>query len=310
VEVLLSHDDGVTWARTPASPPEEFVGFTVDFAPGDGRTLYLSGFFDEEGHPGSLLRTKDAGAHWERLPIPGTDDARIPYIAGIPSNDPKTIFIRVDGYPMDSLLVTRDEGAHFTSSFESKASLFAFAISPDGQQAVVGGDRDGLWRTSLTNLTWEEGARINAWCARWDSGGLMACGNPLGDTFTLGRSEDQGKTFQPLLQFADISGPRTCPESSPVSKVCPGAWPALAPALGASLPDAGTKPQPIDAGETPAVDGGGPTATQAPTTASCRLPQRHPVGSALPVGLGLLAAFFARRQGRRSARPVQRHHEP
>src|SRR6185436_19824708 len=116
------------------------LALTVDTAPSDPSRVYVSGRFGEPTYAGAIERSSDRGRTWERLEVPGSDDTHLAYIGAVDPHNPDVIYVRLDGDPIDSLLVSSNAGQTFTPVFQSKGELLGFALSPDGATVLVGGD--------------------------------------------------------------------------------------------------------------------------------------------------------------------------
>jgi hypothetical protein len=80
------------------------------------------------------------------------------------------------------------------------------------------------------------------------------------DGYAVGRSLDQGATWEGLFQFEQLTGPKNCGN---LASVCDGPWQTLRRTLGLSLPDGGTDAgtdagteATVDAGTEAGIDGG------------------------------------------------------
>jgi MYXO-CTERM domain-containing protein len=239
--VFRSLDGAQSFAELPAPLPDDLLALTLDAAPSDPATIYVSGRFGAPDYQAALIRSLDSGESWERLDIAGVKD-RLPYIAAIAPDDPQTVYLRLDDQPGDALLVSHDGGAQWTTLFQGKGALLAFALSPDGSELVVGGDKDGVQHSKTAAPAFTQVASIKARCATWAKDGLYVCADPLLDGFALGFSTDGGKTLAPAMQLTAACGALACPAASSVGAHCPGAWAAVAAKIDAKscAPDAGT----------------------------------------------------------------------
>jgi hypothetical protein len=71
-------------------------------------------------------------------------------------------------------------------------------------------------------------------CLRWsESGALYACGSEPSDPFSLGVSDDHGRSFRPLYKLADTC-PAECAEESQFARTCQAAWTPLRPLIKAT----------------------------------------------------------------------------
>jgi photosystem II stability/assembly factor-like uncharacterized protein len=248
-------DDAQTWIQAGVDLPAGFVGLTVDTAPSDAQRVYVSGLSGAPDTVGVLERSDDGGATWQELPIPGSDGARLPYIAAVAPGDPDTVFVRVNGGSGDELVVTKDGGATWATVFQSQGSLLGFALSPDGATVAVGGEDDGLWTAPASTLAFTRASTIGVGCLAWAAAGLFVCGDELADAFTVGVSRDQGATFKPFLSVSQLCGPLSCAAGSDTAAVCPALWSMTRATLGGTTCTAN-------------ADGGSPSASSASSTPS------------------------------------------
>lgn len=91
-DVWRSTDDGATWQ--PARAREVFPwhyprGITVK--PDDPRTVFLTLGDSTPGRVGTVMRSRDAGATWESLGLPGQPNSAI-WTVSIPAAAPDTVF--------------------------------------------------------------------------------------------------------------------------------------------------------------------------------------------------------------------------
>jgi uncharacterized protein RhaS with RHS repeats len=70
-----SRDDGETWVLEPIDSPWQYSRAIV-LAP-DGQSLFLTNGNGPPGSTGRLLRSRDAGLHWEEILLPGTLNSTI-----------------------------------------------------------------------------------------------------------------------------------------------------------------------------------------------------------------------------------------
>jgi photosystem II stability/assembly factor-like uncharacterized protein len=237
-QVFESADDGATWTQAGVDLPGDVVGVTLDAAPSDPSILYLTGRTDMPAYTGVIERSYDRGGSWEELPIPGADGTHSPYLGAVDPLDPALIYVRLDGDPVDSLLASRDGGETWETAFVGEGSLLGFAISPDGARVLVGGPTDGIWGADRDTLEFEKISSVGPKCLTWVEGGLFACGDQFKDSFTVGVSQDEGKTFTSLMLLADVCGPLACPGDSGLTMQCEAEWGPLEEVLAAGQCDA------------------------------------------------------------------------
>jgi hypothetical protein len=192
-------------------------------APGDPDVIYVSGM-PTSGSGGVLLRSNDHGKSFESHPIPDSVGVQWPYIGAVDAEDPSKVFVRLSDVP-GRLKVTTDGGETFTEPLKLDYELQGFALSPDGRSVFVSSPARGTFRADSSELVFEQLACSGVSCLKWNGDVLYACGDQTIDGYTVGRSLDQGRSYERLLNFECITPYADCPASSPVSKICPPLWP-------------------------------------------------------------------------------------
>ena len=165
-------DHGHTWAQAGVSLPSQFLGLTVDTAPSNPQRVYLSGRNGPPDYPGVLERSDDRGATWQMLPIPGADSTHLPYIGAVDPQNPDVLYVRLDSDPADTLLVSKDGGATWTTAYPAMGKLTGFALSPDGATVAIGGSFDGVLTAPSSTLAFTKASSVGALCLTWGASGL------------------------------------------------------------------------------------------------------------------------------------------
>lgn len=223
-------DNADTWTQQGVALPDDFLALTCDAAPSDPNTLYLSGFHivDAATYEGAIAKSVDGGATWQMMIIPGSDNESGPYLGAIDPVDANRIYVRlatkveVGG----KLLVSSDGGVAWSTIFEGKGKLLGFALSPDGTKVAVGGDMDGVWIAERDAYVFEQHATIKNRCLTWTPDALYACGWEFTDGFTIGRSTDEGRTFEAIHHLQCLDGPDpVCESGTSVADECISRWP-------------------------------------------------------------------------------------
>lgn len=258
VVIAASNDGGGTWAQLGAALPKDFNSETLEIAPSRAQRIYLSGTAGEP-RAGVLFASDDDGATWERLSF-DLKGGLAPYLAAVDPKDPQVVYLRLDGNAAngqgDSLWVSRDGAKTWTVLGETKGDMLGFALSPDGSKIAFGGPSDGIWLTSTTSPAPAKVSTVGARCLGWSAAGLYACGNEYPDGFTVGLSNDDGKTFKALNHLPVLS-PLACPSTTTTGELCGKEWPKVQATIGTEddagpIGDAGPAPQP----QPPSDDGG------------------------------------------------------
>jgi MYXO-CTERM domain-containing protein len=276
--LFLTEDGGASFNALPAALPGALRALTVDLAASDPAAMYVSGVLEGAAPQGVVLRSMDAGGSFIALPLPGSDAEHGPYIGAVDPTDSARLYVRLEGAP-GRLLHSADGGATWEKIFEGEGALLGFSLSPDGSKLVVGGEKDGVWRSPVPAWAFEQVSFLRARCLRWAPAGIYACAEPVLDGFAVGLSTTEGATFAPLERSDDLCGPLECPTGSTVSASCKSRWPALRETLGAASCDA-PPPPPPPPDDTPPEDPGG---------CACRVAPEGRGSAAALLALGLVA---------------------
>jgi MYXO-CTERM domain-containing protein len=234
------------------------AAYTVDIDPVRPDRLYVSAITDNVGQ---LLRSDDRGVTWRSFPIASSDTNQPPYIAAIDPRDPERIYVRTDAWvPLDgdlaandALLFSSDGGASWAEIFRNRAKLFAFALSPDGSEIMIGfGDPAlgagtsvsgalGVFRSRTDAFRFEHALHASAGCLTWTAEGVYVCGSQLADGFELaffpGADLSLGTRCATVLRLGDVEGPLDCPTGTR-GTTCSATWPGTCALFGAC--DGGT----------------------------------------------------------------------
>ena len=115
-----------------------------------------------------------------------------------------------------------------------------------GDGAIYAGTMDGKLyvrpgsATDATAFTSHDAPHLRCLGQRPGTTRIYACADMTLDGFSLGSSDDNGATFQPVMSFTQLLGPLTCP---PVQTNCQAHWERIQGVLGigpgTGPPDAG-----------------------------------------------------------------------
>ncbi len=222
-QLWQSIDDAKTWQPLgqPLAPDTQAVSLAVA---SDELFVATAGPAGAE-----LLRSTDDAVSWQRTPITPELGAT-PRLVGALAGSVYAIvdFAQADGITTsgDRALVSRDHGATFTTLLAAAGDLSAWSLSSDGEQLVVGGHTDGIYSlasaaqappdASMSRLS-TSSVHVLAW---GPDGRLYAAGHEASDGFSVGVSDDGGRTFSPLFALCQVTGPLACPADSTVGTLC------------------------------------------------------------------------------------------
>ena len=243
----------------------------------------------------SIARSYDSGATWQPL-FEGDDEFNGLIARGLIAVDTvneSRVYLRL----VNSLAgreyfgIYDDDPAQETGSlrvvFDMPARMTAFLRRPDGTLIVGAANGTSFISTDegVTFAPWPNAPHLRALGER--NGILYAVADNYVDGYAVGRSLDQGVTWEGLFRFQQITGPKSC---GGLASICAGPWERLRQTLGIPVPDAGTPDAGTDAGTDAPVDAGsGPP----PARGGCA---EGPAGegSSWPFSAMIVAIFAAR----------------
>jgi hypothetical protein len=191
----------------------------------------VSGSDAAEARVGLVLRSEDGGATFSaaRHALPaGTGSL---WISAVHPTEPDRLWLRVSargdslGLLPARLYTSADEGESMQMLAETNKGMFGFALSPDGARLAYGGPNDGLFVGNADGSGgFEKRSSLGVRCLRWlPSGTLYACGSEPADPFSVGVSDDEGASFQPLFRLSDTC-PASCASGTSFAASCEQAW--------------------------------------------------------------------------------------
>jgi photosystem II stability/assembly factor-like uncharacterized protein len=223
----LSTDGGLNVTTAQSFPEgERFV--RVVPAPSDPNTIYLGGYRGKV--PLILGVSTDGGQHFaiDDNASEGMADAnQVVDLLAVSPADPKTVYFLATSQTGDQLWKSTDKGKAPVKilTLGEEGELYGFTFGADDSTLYVG-SRDPLMTAGKppaylyfshdAGKTWDrrpstdKGPRFR--CLRYRDGKLFACGGDQnnGDSFLLGSSTDEGKTWTPVVTLADLQGARSC----------------------------------------------------------------------------------------------------
>ena len=256
--VWASGDEGVSWEIT-SEPMPDILFDTIRIAPSDASVVYLSGAIPEDRvamTPRQVFVSvsTDGGARFTHHPFVTVELEENVQLLGVDPADPMRLYAATVSEEDERLVVSEDGGMSFRELLVLP-EVRGFAQSADGETVWVGGDRNsGLHRSDDHGERYARTATpIQILClGLHDDGTLWACADQPLDDFTIGRSRDQGASFEPVLVSRDILGPVPCTVGE--GAMCPTFWPDIAHDLGVPGFTSDAGPPLMDGGP---PDGGG-----------------------------------------------------
>lgn len=231
-ELWQSSNAGASYQSVPG-PLDATTLFTgVGIAASDPTRIYLSGL---QGSKNVVFASDDSGATWAPAVVVPVTPGSTSEIAGVHPNDPDRVYVRAGHAKTQSsegaLLVSHDGAKTFTEVMKHQAPLLGFALSPDGDRVFVGyGDPHGgvtLDQAALGLYSADSDQNVFSRvhpgpvaCVTFVGPELWACTSQADHGFEIGRSDDGGVSFTPVMKLSDLAGPLECPAASTVAMTC------------------------------------------------------------------------------------------
>lgn len=258
--------DARRWTQTSTLLPRDVIVESFDRAASDPQRLYVTGESESGGvRSGVFVRSRDGGQTWERkaFDLDPTGEHSV-FLAAIDPRRADRLYVRTSGSDAGRVLVSDDAGETFRAIWSGSPPQ-GFALDDDGSNVWVGAFQEGLARASTTDFAFTTMNTIPIGCLHHAGSALFACSlDAYG--FAAGRSDDGGHTFEPLLHFASIRGPRECAAGAGQA-VCAADWPVVKSGLG-------IQDEVPDAGAVPVFDGGANSSSASTSACGCRMTGR------------------------------------
>jgi hypothetical protein len=245
--IVISHDGGRSFGSPSYSTPDLLTG--IESSRSTPGVVYATAIHTTGSTTSVpvLLRSSDYGAHWSApVTIPAPNGTQ-PRILAVDPADANTVYLRLLSGATDSIGIATD-GQNVQTVLTIPGAFTSFLRAGDG--TLYAGQLVGnlyVRPPGASAFVKQPGPRLRCLGQRPGTARIYGCGDLFLDGFSLGSSDDGGKTFQPVMKFSQILGPLTC---APVQTACSAHWDRVQQVLGIS-PDAG----PPDAGTTPTPKG-------------------------------------------------------
>jgi photosystem II stability/assembly factor-like uncharacterized protein len=280
---LVTHPDGRTLLATTAQPDLPNGLFVSSdegrtFAPSSlvrmGNTYFQSvrvsakdpmrwyaNSYNESPVRSTIYVSKDGGQTWQEQDFVFDGFTNFTLLDVNPQ-DPETLYGFVDKsteahIPKISLVGSHDAGKTWTQllTLATGAALSGFTVEADGQTLWASTEMMGTKRSTDGGMSWQTlDTAPHVRCLNRKDSRIFACGENFNDGFSVGYTDDGGKTFSPIFKFDRVKGVNECPAASDVRRNCDPLYPAFAMQIGTSTSMGGGG---RDGGTGGGADGGG-----------------------------------------------------
>ena len=194
-------------------------------------TLYVTWTSSKTGTLRSgMIRVRERGADVQTFDWTDVLGGEPLGIAAVDRQDPRKIFLRAFGTQRDRLAISEDGGMTVRVALEASRTLAGLVVRADG--AVFAATRDlggGVLYVSRdggkTFPTMLPGPRFKALADR--DGRLYAAADEPNDGYALAVSDDDGRTWKPILHLTDVARVKSCPGTA-LPQACAGTCMRLA----------------------------------------------------------------------------------
>jgi RNA polymerase sigma factor (sigma-70 family) len=223
-EIWASTDGGRHFERHGNALPDDVLATSLLPSSSDGDRLYVAAV---SAAGAELLRSDDRAATFQRSSM---YDLRVgmPVLIGVVGPEPELLLALIDVAQFDGsntggdfVVVSYDSGRTWGLLFQAQGDLLGAALSSDGRLAL-GGPDDGIWLLRLDPRVMLE-ERVSTLATRglsWSAGRLYSSALEAIDGFSLAVSDDEGKTFTPVLSLCDVHRALACAAGSGVTQAC------------------------------------------------------------------------------------------
>lgn len=294
-------DQGASWHAMGTKLPTGFCPLTLDSAPTDPNRIYVSGNVSgtDAEVAGVVLTSRDRGMTWTSTTFAGHPR---PFIGAMSPIDPDTFWVRTLAPPSSgALLVTHDAGQTFTEIASLTGIALQYygvsgvAVSPDGKRIAYGSVNQGLFvADAAAGGIVQHRSQVPIACLAWAADGLYACSVPSQcGPFFVGRSTDEGATFETLLADTTLAPSRSACGPSTTASTCTAptrTTDCAAPQAVSPTPEAPSEADP-------------PVAPQPIGGCTCDVTHTRASGGASMFGAALALLLVRRRRARHATRP-------
>jgi len=219
--LFVSSNGGTTFdSKALYTAPANTTLDGVEVALSNPRRLYLTSSPASVGAGGgpSVIRSDDGGATFTSVDVSASTGVGTLRIVAIHPTNPDTVYFRFSGNSDDRLMISTDKGATLKTIFTAPAglSLSAFHRRPSGTLFVAAMDAISgtLFRSTDGGATFDPLPHLlHVGSIVERDGVLYVLGDGVSDPFVVGLSRDEGTTFEPFLNYSDIKGVKSCPQS-------------------------------------------------------------------------------------------------
>ena len=203
----------------------EGIFLELRVAPSQPQRIYFYGAeFDADAGVSTrvLYRTDDGGQTLQRFELPFQDERYFALLAVDP-RDPDRLYASFatpaesHSHPgemhqgkLDQLVVTEDGGESFRVLRELPA-FGGFTLGSEAGELWLGDGEGGLLRSGDYGEQFETVKdSLHLSCVQRFGDRLWVCADSTRDPFSVGYSDDGGKTFEAVMRFNDVVGPLLC----------------------------------------------------------------------------------------------------
>jgi hypothetical protein len=246
-DVYRSEDGGRTW--TGAGLAVEGIVHDVLRAPTDPTRVWVT-------HARGAARSEDGGRTFEAMPLGPPELGAVPEEFRLLTGHPRRadeIWATIERFPDSTVVRSQDGGRTFSPMLTLGDTPGGLVFDASAQRALLISRFDEFRRSEDGGETWirvpESLPLLGCLVIEPATGHLWGCSNVFFmGPFVLGRSEDFGETWTPVLsRFTDVRTQWRCAAEAQATRACEGLCPGQAAGATCDLADAGGPPGSTDA---------------------------------------------------------------
>jgi len=216
-KIYESSDAGATFGTLRFTAPAGDLLTGVEIARSNPQIVYATMAAGGGPYTPALLRSSDGGATWQTIDLSPTLGTSTIRLIAIDPQDPDKLFLRNSAMAGESLAVSSDGGAHFTTPLDVPGGILtSFVRMPSGTLLLAGvnGTTNVLFRSTDGGATFTQSDAPALRALAQRNGRLYGSANNMDDNpalaFALGESTDEGTTWTPMMTYDQVQAIAGC----------------------------------------------------------------------------------------------------
>jgi hypothetical protein len=235
--VYQSSNAGQSFAALP-QPMARVYLYSVAYAASAPNRIYAGGSNNGSVNSAYVFVSNDGGQSWQSHVVANAPPASAQTRVAVSPIDPNIVLVAAQNVSTSgtSILRSTDGAQTFEVVTTMTSALRNMVFSTDGTQVFAASQARIAHSTDAgASFTILASPMYNA-CVTLADDTVYGCGNEAsGDAFTIGRSTDEGATWQTVVDLTQIQGPFGCGSTTNTYATCMPMWADEAGSIGAAV---------------------------------------------------------------------------